>query len=41
MMTFDQILSSYQAYIRSREVQDDVDWAERKEPKKDERGSKT
>ncbi len=41
MMNFDQVLSSYQAYIRSREVQDDVEWTERKEPEKDERRSKT
>ena len=41
MMNFDQILSSYQAYIRAREVQDDIEWAERRESKSDERGSKT
>lgn len=40
MMNFDQIMESYVAYIRSRELQDDVEWTERKESEKDERGSK-
>ena len=39
MMTFDQIHAAYEAYIRTREVQDDVEWSERKEPENDDRGS--
>ena len=31
MMTFDQIMESYAAYIRTREVSDDIEWFERKE----------
>lgn len=41
MMTFDQILGAYEAFIRTREVQDDVEWSERKEPENNDGRGKT
>ena len=41
MLSFDQIMSGYEAYIRTREVKDDVEWTERKETDSDDRGSET
>ena len=41
MMTFDQIQAVYEAYIRTREVQDEVEWTEREETDSDDRGTET
>lgn len=42
MMTFDQIHATYEAYIRTREVKDDVEWTDRKETEEDDgRGETT
>ncbi len=39
MMTFDQIKSSYEAYLEARDVSEVVEWTERKETE-DDGGSK-
>ncbi len=41
MMSFDQIKDAYEAFVRTHDVRDEVEWTEKKETNDDDRRTET